>query len=335
VFAYGDPQGRIELRRALADYLGRTRGVRADPEQIIVTSGYVQALALLTQVLTRSGTLVVAMEDPNLPFHREVVRRAGATVVGLPVDDRGVCVDMLGGTEVGPIAAVVVTAAHQYPMGPTLQPDRRRELVRSVRSIGALIIEDDYDGEFRYDRQPVGALQEMAPDCVAYVGTASKTLGPALRLGWMVLPPGMVDAVVAAKLHADHHTDALTQLALADLLATYSYDRHVRSRRLSYRDRRDQLQSLFGPATKFGAAGFRLQGIAAGLHALITLPSGARSEEEVRARAESLGVAIGLLGEHWHSSGTHPQGVVVGFATPTDRAYPAAIEALAGVLRPR
>jgi len=139
-------------------------------------------------------------------------------------------------------------------------------------------------------------------------------------------------AAVAAKLHADYHSDAIGQLALADLLTSYAYDRHVRSRRLRYRNRRDLLQSHFGPETQLGAMGFRLQGISAGLHALLTLPSEGEGEQEVCARAEASGVAIGSLGEHWHTAGPHPQGIIVGFGTPSDLVYPAALKALAGVL---
>jgi len=332
VFGYGDPRGRIELRRALADYLGRTRGVHASPAQIVLTSGYAQGLALLSQVLIRSRSSVVAMEDPNLPFHREVVRWAGARVMGLPVDAHGVDIDRLRGLDGGAVAAVVVTAAHQYPMGVTLHPNRRRELIRWARGSSALIIEDDYDGEFRFDRQPVGAIQELAPNCVAYIGSASKTLGPSLRLGWMVLPAELVEPVVAAKLYSDYQSDAVGQLALAEMLTTYAYDRHVRSRRLRYRNRRDLLQTLLGPESHLGAMGFRLQGISAGLHALLTLPSEGEDERDISARAEASGVAIGRLGEHWHSAGRHPQGIIVGFGTPSDLVYPAALNALAEVL---
>jgi GntR family transcriptional regulator/MocR family aminotransferase len=179
-YDYGDPRGRIELRTALSGYLGRARGVIAPPERIAITSGYVQGLALLTRGLEGG---VIAMEDPGLSFHREVVRRNGGVVVPVPVDERGACAE-----EVGDCGAIVVTPAHQYPTGVTLHPERRRALTDWARARGGLIVEDDYDGEFRYDRRPVGALQGMAPGQVVYLGTASKTLGPALRLGWMVLP---------------------------------------------------------------------------------------------------------------------------------------------------
>ncbi|MEU6545653.1 PLP-dependent aminotransferase family protein [Streptomyces sp. NPDC046859] len=311
-YDYGDPRGRIELRTALSGYLGRARGVVAPPERIVITSGYVQGLALLTRVLDGGP---VALEDPGLPFHREVVRRHGGAVVPLEVDGRGASVP-------GECAAVVVTPAHQYPTGVTLHPERRRALTEWARTRGALIVEDDYDGEFRYDRQPVGALQGMAPGQVAYLGTASKTLGPALRLGWMVLPPHLVDAVADAKLHSDHHTESLGQLALAELIDSHAYDRHVRSCRLRYRRRRDQLLDRLGART-------RVRGIAAGLHALVEVDD----EERVLARARAHGLAVGRLGDHWHTpDADRPQGLVVGYGTPREGAYREALEVLARVL---
>ncbi|MGC9537053.1 PLP-dependent aminotransferase family protein [Streptomyces sp. UG1] len=315
-YDYGDPRGRLELRTALSGYLGRARGVIAPPERIVITSGYVQGLALLTRVLAGG---VIAMEDPGLPFHREVVRRNGGLVVPVRVDGRGACAEELGDCE-----AVVVTPAHQYPTGVTLHPERRRALTDWARARGGLIVEDDYDGEFRYDRQPVGALQGMAPGQVAYLGTASKTLGPALRLGWMVLPPQLVDAVADAKLHSDHHTESIGQLALAELIDSHAYDRHVRACRLRYRRRRDRLVDRLG-------ARRRVRGIAAGLHALVEVDDEAR----VLERAAAEGLALGRLGEHWHGPGGgegRPQGLVVGYGTPREQVYPEALEVLGKVL---
>ncbi|MEV7000404.1 PLP-dependent aminotransferase family protein [Streptomyces sp. NPDC093982] len=315
-YDYGDPRGRIELRNALSGYLGRARGVLAPAERIVITSGYVQGLALLTRVL-EGGSF--AMEDPGLPFHREVVRRGGGTVVPVRVDERGACAEGLEDCD-----AVVVTPAHQYPTGVTLHPKRRRALTDWARARGGLIVEDDYDGEFRYDRQPVGALQGMAPGQVVYLGTASKTLGPALRLGWMVLPPHLVDAVADAKLHSDHHTESIGQLALAELIDSHAYDRHVRACRLRYRRRRDELVERLG-------ARRQVRGIAAGLHALVEVDDEAR----VLARAEEEGLAVGRLGEHWHAPDGgegRPQGLVVGYGTPRERVYPEALEVLGKVL---
>ena len=331
VFDYGDPRGRPELRRALADYLGRTRGVVASPERIVVTSGYVQALALLTRVLADAGTACIAMEDPGLDIHREVVRRSGGVIVPVAVDDLGISAALL--TEPGGVdaEAVIVTAAHQYPTGVALHPSRRHALVAWARDTGGLIVEDDYDGEFRYDRQPVGAVQGMAPDEVVYIGTVSKTLGPALRLGWMVLPERLVSPLVEAKRYADHHTEVVGQLALAELITSHGYDRHIRASRLRYQRRREMLVGLVGAQGSRPRPPFWVSGAAAGLHALLQLGPGVR-ERDVRAAATKHELAVGYLGDHWQTAGEHPQALVVGYGTPSSRAYPLALRALGRVL---
>ena len=335
VFGYSDARGRIELRTALAEYVGRARGVLATPEQIVVTSGYVQALALLARVLHDAGTQAIAMEDPGLPFHREIAQHSGPSVVALPVDDYGACTELLStgtGTLSG-IRAVVVTPAHQYPTGATLHPTRRRTLTDWARATGGLVIEDDYDGEFRYDRQPVGALQGTAPDHVAYVGTASKTLGPGVRLAWIVLPRHLVRPLTEAKLYADHQTETIGQLALADLITSHAYDRHIRACRLRYRRRRDLLLDRLESRPANPAPGYSLHGIAAGLHALIGLPRTGPGEDELVARAAEYSLALEGMASHWHGTGPRTQGLIVGYGTPSERAYPAALDALARVLR--
>lgn len=323
-FGYGDPAGRIELRVALAEYLGRARGVLASPAQIVVTSGYVQALALLTDVVGTNKA--IAMEDPGLPFHRDVVRRAGGHIVPLAVDESGARTDELAAMSVG---AVVLTPAHQYPLGMTLLPQRRRAAIEWAAACDGLVIEDDYDGEFRYDRQPVGAMQGIAPDKVAYVGTASKTLGPAVRLAWMVLPERLVQPVVEAKRHTDLHSDALSQLTLADMITAHSYERHIRSSRLRYRRRRDLLVRHLAPLQHV-----RVDGIAAGLHALVRLGGSGPVEQRVIASAEEQGLALGDLRSHWHVPHPDgPAGLTVGYATPADGAYPVALDILVRVLQ--
>jgi GntR family transcriptional regulator / MocR family aminotransferase len=344
-FGYGDPRGRIELRTALAEYLGRTRGVVATPEQIIITSGSLQALGILAQVLSSAGasgsagtaisggtaTGAVAMEDPGMQLHQEAVRLAGQAVVPLPVDGDGARVDLLAGTGA---RAVVLTPAHQYPTGVVLHPARRHSLTDWARATGGLIIEDDYDGEFRYDRQPVGAIQGIAPDHVAYLGTASKTLGPALRLAWMVLPPCLVRPAADAKRRLDHQTESLGQLTLAELIASYDYDRHIRASRLRYRGRRDLLITRLQPRVGRPLPGYALQGIAAGLHALISLPEEGPSEHDVITRAAARGLALEGLAEHWHDSGEprRATGIMIGYGACGDGAYRAALEVLIGVL---
>jgi GntR family transcriptional regulator / MocR family aminotransferase len=340
IYGYGDPRGRAELRRALSEYLGRARGVRADPDRIVVVSGYVQALALLTTVLAGADSphangAAIAMEDPGLAFHHDVVRHHGADLVPLPVDGRGARTDLLSDKAFRNVRAIVVTPAHQYPMGVTMQPDRRHAATTWAVASDGFVIEDDYDGEFRYDRQPVGALQGTAPDRVVYVGTASKTLAPAVRLAWIVLPDSLVEPVVEAKRYTDVFTESIGQLTLADLIASHGYDRHIRSCRLRYRRRRDLLVARL--------RSHPLLGVAAGLHALVSLPANGPSEPDVLHHAASYGLAVGDLGGHWLSSPAvtvdrraavdRPQGLIVGYATPSESGFAAALDTLARVLR--
>lgn len=322
-FGAGDPQGRIELRTALADYLGRTRGVLTTPDRVVVTSGYYQSVGLLCEVLRSGGADRVAAEDPGHNVYRAVVQRSGLRTLALPVDAHGARVEQL----TADVGAAFLTPAHQYPTGVPLHPRRRQTLCGWARATGGLIVEDDYDGEFRYDRQPVGALQGMAPGHVVYCGTASKTLGPALRLGWMVLPPDLVAPVVRAKQAADMYTETLGQLVLADLITTHAYDRQIRAARLRYRRRRELLLDRLAahPA-------LTVHGVPAGLHALVTLPAEDPAEERLMAGCARRGVAVRGLTELHHEPGGRPQGLLVGFAAPSERAYPAALDALSAAL---
>ncbi|WP_433331607.1 PLP-dependent aminotransferase family protein [Spirillospora sp. CA-294931] len=318
-FGYADPRGRVELRTALADYLGRVRGVLTHPDLIVVTNGYPQALTLLASAI--GGT--VALENPGVGTHRDIVHRAGAAVVPLPVDERGARTDLLDAT----VTAVEVTAAHQYPTGHPLHPDRRRALIAWARDSGGVVIENDYDGEFRYDRQPIGAVQGTAPDHVVYLGTASKTLGPALRLAWMVLPPHLLEPVMEAKWLSDRHTETLSQLTLADFITTHAYDRHIRASRLRYQRRRDQLLAALEPS------GLRVRGVAAGLQCLLDLPPGGPTEHDVLRAAAAHDLALGHLGDRWHDqSPDHPQGIIIGYARPALHTYPATLTTLTQVL---
>jgi len=324
-FGYAeDLRGRPELRAALADYLGRARGVAASPDRIVVTGGYVQTLTLLARVL---GPARFAMEDPGLPFHRELVAHAGNEVVPLPVDERGAEPAALPAD----VRALVVTPAHQYPTGVTLHPARRRALIEWARSIGGFVIEDDYDGEFRYDRQPVGALQALAPEHVVYTGTSSKALAPGLRLAWVVLPPHLVEPVLEELRLSTLGTDALGQLTLADLIGTHGYDRQIRGGRARYRRRRDALVAALAEFPRLTAAG-----ISAGQHILVTLPSDGPGEAELIELAHRRGLALSGLAEHWHGSTAAPErmkGLVVGYGAPTEVGYRRALGVFVDVLR--
>ena len=328
-FCRGDPHGRPELRSALAGYLGRVRGVLVSPDQILITAGYSQALGLLATVLAEQGASTVAMEEPGHPVHREIVKRAGLRVASLPVDVLGARTDLLSTTRYATTDAVVVTPAHQYPTGATLHPDRRRALISWARTTGGLVIEDDYDGEFRYDRQPVGAVQGMGPGAVVYAGTASKALSPALRLGWIAAPKPLADRLSGAKGYADAASPSLSQLVLADLIDTHAYDRHIRSARLRYRRRRDLLLARLHAAVPQ----VQVSGVAAGLHALLKLPVNGPSENEILASAAERGLALQPLADHWQRAGEHQPGLIVGYSAPAEHAWPAALEALCTVLR--
>ncbi|HET9171956.1 MAG TPA: PLP-dependent aminotransferase family protein [Actinospica sp.] len=324
-FGYTDDlRGRPELRAALADYLGRARGVSATPERIVVTSGYTQSLTLLARVLGPESRRF-AMEDPGLPYHRELVRHAGAEPWPLPVDGLGAD----PGTLPADVRVVVTTPAHQYPTGVTLHPARRRALIDWARAADGVVIEDDYDGEFRYDRQPVGALQAMSPDHVVYAGTAAKALAPGLRLGWVVLPHRLVDPVLAELRLSTLATESLGQLALADLITTHGYDRQIRAGRTRHRHRRDLLVAAIAAFPALTAAG-----ISAGQHILVTLPSKGPEESEVIDAATRRGLALSSLAEHWHgASAARTRGLVVGYGAPSEAAYPQAVAAFAEVLR--
>jgi GntR family transcriptional regulator / MocR family aminotransferase len=326
-FDYGDPRGLPDLRTALAEYLARARGVHTDPDRILVCTGFTQGLRLLCDVLRARGASAVAMEAYGQPHHRNLVRGTGLDVTALPVDADGACVDTLGA-----VAAAVLTPAHQFPLGPLLVPRRRTQAVTWAHGYGGLIVEDDYDGEFRYDRRPVGAMQALAPDHVVYAGTTSKSLAPALRLGWLVLPAALVDEAVAAKRMLDGQHGVLDQLAFTDLLRSGRYDRHVRGRRRAYARRREGLLA----ALRREAPDVRVTGLAAGMHAVLQLPEGT-SEDQVVARAARHGLAVDGLGGY-RSPGVPAAGVgpaiVVGYATPPDHAYTTAIARLCACLHP-
>ncbi|MGW0118141.1 MocR-like pyridoxine biosynthesis transcription factor PdxR [Streptomyces sp. NPDC003327] len=329
-FGYGDPRGRVELRTVLAEYLARARGVHARPERIVVCAGFVHGLSLIGQVLRARGVRDAAVESYGLGLHADLLARAGLGTPALPFDARGTRVEELAHDPAyAGTGAVLMTAAHQFPLGGALPPDRRAAVVDWARTTGGLVLEDDYDGEFRYDRQPVGALQGLDPERVVHLGTASKSLAPALRLAWMVLPEGLVDEVVAAKGAVEWVSPAPDQLAFAEFLASGAYDRHVRAMRLRYRRRRDQLVravAAHSPQT-------RVDGIAAGLHAVLSLPPG--TEQEVLRAAAWHGLAVqGLNAFRRPSVPPALNGLVVGYATPPDSGWQGALRALCRVLPP-
>jgi GntR family transcriptional regulator/MocR family aminotransferase len=309
---YGDPRGSEWLRAELADWLARTRGLRAEPDDIIIVTGVAQALALLAQGLRRNGgaNVGIAVEDPGARGSRDELAYWGLHPVPIPVDSRGLMVDQLAGTGV---RAVLLTPAHQFPTGVVLDPGRRRDLLDWAAAAKALVIEDDYDAEYRYDRAPVPALQASAPAQVAYAGSTSKTLAPGMRLGWLI-PPGRLRAdLVEAKHASDLGSPAMPQLVLAHLIASGELERHIRGVRKRQRSRRDALLAALRELLPEA----RVQGIAAGLHLLITFPerTGVADDTELAERVFCAGVLVHPLS--WHRQRPGPPGFVLGYAAHT------------------
>jgi GntR family transcriptional regulator/MocR family aminotransferase len=318
-FGYGDVGGAWPLRESLAAYLGRTRGVVADPDRVLVCGGYSHAVATTAAVLRDRGVRRVAFEDPSLFVFRDVVAAHDLEIRPVAVDADGIRVAEID------TPAVVVTPAHQFPTGVTLAPHRRAELVGWAAGTGGLVVEDDYDGEFRFDREQVGAVQAMAPEHVVYTGTVSKTLGPALRIGWLVPPRALVDRFREVMARFGWRPPVLDQLALAAMLDGGDYDRHVRQRRRAYRDRhRRLLEALPGTVTT--------SGIPAGLQALVLTPGVPEARLRAAARRHEVSVAY-LSAFRMGRAPEGPDGVVVGYAAPADHAFTPALNALVGALR--
>jgi GntR family transcriptional regulator/MocR family aminotransferase len=320
---YGDPAGTPALRRELSSYLGRVRAVQAPPERLLIVNGFAQTTRLLADVLVARGTPRVAVEDPGSIGMRLQLERCGVRCLPLPVDGDGLRVDLLDGTDA---AAVVVTPAHQFPTGVVLAPERRHALLGWARRTGGLVVEDDYDAEFRYDRSPVGALQGLGPDVVLHGGSVSKTLAPALRLGWIAAPEHLVAPFAAAKYDLDLATGVFDQATFATFLATGEMDRHVRRMAVRYRRRRDRLVTALEEALP----AWEVSGAAAGLHLLLRPPVD-DDEHELAALFQRCGLDARPLGHYAVRPPTHP-GLVVGYAHRSAEVLEAAVRRVASEL---
>jgi GntR family transcriptional regulator / MocR family aminotransferase len=318
-----DATGSPDLQEVLAAYLRRVRRAAATADRMIICTGFAQGLSLVIGALVRSGIDTVAVEDPGDRDHRAISRYAGATVVPVPVDEHGIVTSALAATGA---RAVVLTPAHQAANGGVLGPRRRHELVAWANERDAVILEDDYDAEFRYDREPIGALQGLAPDRVVLLGSVSKSLAPALRIGWIVCPPALIDDVAMGKLLTDRGSPLIDQYAFAALIESGRYDKHLRAMRSRYGDRRAALVA----ALSRHAPGLKLSGLAAGFHGVVRLPDGADEETVV---AEARRRSIGLYGMSlYRAESTGPAELVLGFGSLTEAKIELGIATVADLL---
>ncbi|HEX5619054.1 MAG TPA: PLP-dependent aminotransferase family protein [Solirubrobacteraceae bacterium] len=316
---YGDPRGMEPLRVALVEYFGRVRGLVADAGSVVITSGYSQALNVVCQALAAEGAKRIVVEDPSNLLQREIAARAGLEAIGVGVDADGIRV-----ADLPPADAVVVTPAHQHPTGALLSPARRAALVAWLRDHDAIAIEDDYDAEFRYDRPAVGALQGLDPERVIYAGSVSKTLAPALRLGWLVVPAALVERVGAEKMLADRGTSRIDQLAFADFLGRGELDRHLRRMRGRYRARRDAMIDVLAEALPAA----EVLGIAAGLHVTVRLEG--VDEDALRAAATERRIVFETMRDYDADDGTLT--LLLGYAPLPEPTIRAGVRELAGLV---
>ncbi|HEY3682168.1 MAG TPA: PLP-dependent aminotransferase family protein, partial [Streptosporangiaceae bacterium] len=314
--------GAPRLRTELAAYLRRVRAVAAPPGQVVIAAGVAQAMAAVGRALVADGHRTLAVEDPSSLHQRPLMRGVGLTSVGVPVDDEGIDVAALARTDA---RAVLVTPAHQFPTGVVLSPGRRAALIEWARERDALIVEDDYDAEFRFDREPVGCLQALAPDRVVLAGSVSKSLAPALRLGWAVAPARLAAAVAELRATTDLGSPTLDQYALAELITDGQYDRHLRATRQRYRARRD----AFVAELRTRLPGLSVRGVSAGLHLYLELPHGT-DEARLVAAARAHSVAVTGVADMRLNPG--PPALVVGFAAEPERKLAEAVRRLATAL---
>jgi GntR family transcriptional regulator/MocR family aminotransferase len=323
-FGYLSGHGMPELREALAAYLNRVRGTSARPGNMVICNGFAQGISLLIQVLAKRGAKRLAVEDPSIDDDaRPLALAAGLDLAGVPVGPDGIRVDALDNLGAD---AVLLTPSHQWPTGAVLSAESRAAVLAWAKRRGALVIEDDYDAEYRYDRAPIGAMQGLAPDQVVYAGTASKTLSPGLRVGWLVVPAHLVGDIADAKLLADRGSPAIDQLAFADFLNRGELDRHLRRMRPVYRRRRDALLT----ALRDRLPDLEPTGVAAGLHLVTWLPPDLDETAVVAAAARrSLGV-YGVTPYRIAQQG--PGGLLFGYATLNERTIAEGIDLLAAVI---
>lgn len=323
-WGYGDPRGAVELREALARRAARTRACHAAPECIVITNGSRQAHQLVLRLLAELGGRRVAVEDPGWVMQRLSTADAGMEAVPVAIDDLGMRVQELGDLDV---QAAILTPAHQFPTGVTLAPSRRAALLDWAQNADAVIVEDDYDADFRYDGDPLPALQSSNPERVITIGSLSKTFAPAIRLGWIVVPRELAADAARLKERMDNGSPLVEQLVVAELEASGRLDRHMRRMARSYASRRAALAAT----VERELPGVRVRGIAAGLHAIAELP-GDVAEQAVVDAARARGIALEGVGAYRVVTAPRPAMLALGYANVSEPAIARAIAALAEAL---
>lgn len=310
LFGYSQPEGVPELRSVLARYLRQARGVRCEPEQIVITTGATQALHLVADLLGRGGAARIAVEDPVTDEMRNIFARAGASVLPVPVDDKGMLPEALSAGETPDFAFVI--PSHQFPLGGTLPIQRRIQLLEYARTRDCYLVEDDYDSEFTYEGVAVHSMQGLDPDRVLYVGTFSKILSPALRIGYVVLPPHLVAPYRRLKWLSDRHNAALEQTILARFMEEGYFDRHIRRMKNIYRKRREALVA----ALRRELPDANILGQAAGMHLVVEFPD-IRFTEPLLRRIEREGVRVYPVERYAIRKGRYERHIVMGYGSLT------------------
>lgn len=306
VFGYDNPEGRPELRDVLSRYLLRTRGVRCQPEQILILSGAAQAFSLLTKLFASAGEEIM-LEDPVTYEIQEILSSSGARLFPIPVDERGMRTEML------PLDKrprfIFVTPSHQFPLGGILPVQRRIQLLQFARTAGCYVVEDDYDSEFRYEGSPVSSLQSLEPARVIYIGTMSKILSPALRLGYMVLPEELVERSRTVKRLLDVHSPSLEQLVLAHFVDSGHLERHIARMKRTYSRRRN---ALIQALKRHFAPRVAMLGDATGLHLVARFRHIEFTRELVMA-IEREGARVYPVEQHAVRKGEHVNEIILGY----------------------
>lgn len=307
VFGYGYPEGRVELRHILSRYLKRTRGVHCHPDQLVITSGATQALSLITNLLLSSGDKVI-IEDPITNEIQTIFTSTGALLHPIPVDEQGMRTELIPLNEKP--SFIFVTPSHQFPLGGALPIQRRIQLMQFARKVDCFIVEDDYDSEFRYEGAPINSLQGLDPDRVIYIGTFSKILSPALRLGYLILPPSITKRCKDLKWFTDLHTPSLQQLTMARFIDERHLERHIRKMKKIYKSRRDHVKKCL--VEEFDTK-VKISGDSTGLHLIVEFQSTVFTDQRVSTIMKEHKVKVYPVELHTIQKGKHQNKIILGY----------------------